>query len=98
MEGYDGPIQIIPEKTDITKEYMIEVIPKMIEDVKINIASDGPDYPDYEPKTPKTLKRLNNLILNMEQLLEAVQNFPYTKRTWRSIEIHFNNYNCIFYG
>jgi hypothetical protein len=95
MEGYDGKIQIMPEKTDISKKYMMKVIPVMIKEVKENIASDDPED---GPKSLKTLRRLNKLVLTLEELLQAVKNFPYTKRPWRSLEIQFNNYDCIFYG
>lgn len=95
MEGYLGKIQIMPEKTDISKEYMMKVIPVMIKEVKENIVSDDPED---GPKSLKALRKLNKIVLTLEELLEAVNNFPYTNRPWKSIEIQFDNYDRVFYG
>ena len=76
---------------DITRKYILEVLPKMISEMKDHLESS-------EPKRHKDILRNKRTIEQMGELKKAVENYPNTPRKWKAIEKQFDNWDRIFYG
>jgi len=88
MEGH-ALVKIMPENPEYEKEFMLEKIAKMIEEIGEHLASD-------EPKTEKVIAYNNEAIETMELLLEEINAFPNSELEWEDIEEQFHDYLRMF--